>query len=24
VSVTVHWTEIPGRDRAVTVGTTRN
>jgi len=24
VSVTVHWTELSGRQRAVTVGTTRN
>lgn len=24
VSVTVHWTEVPGRERSVTVGTTRN
>jgi len=24
VSVTVHWTEVPGRTRSVTVGTTRN
>lgn len=24
VSVTVHWTEISGRERSVTVGTTRN
>jgi len=24
VSVTVRWTEVPGRDRSVTLGTTRN
>ena len=24
VSVTVHWTEVPGRERSVTLGTVRN
>jgi type II secretory pathway pseudopilin PulG len=24
VSVTVNWTEVPGRDRSITLGTTRN